>query len=122
MTTEPGSSRSAGDRWGRYAVTLVIERAAFLSEEPASGPCISEAVPRWRRYDKAAFTYDTSAQVATLSLEIPTARSPKAAGLEARDAIDRFVSVCVKNPGEYEVRALSVEFVDQADPGSRRRS
>ena len=58
--------------------------------------------------------------MATLSLEIPTARSPKAAILEARDAIDRFVSVCVKGPSEYEIRALSVEFVEQADPGSRR--
>jgi len=92
---------------------VLIEPATFLRDDPESGKCIADQVPRWKRYDNASFAYDAEAPVATLSLEIPLARSAKAALNEARDAVYRFILVCVGFRDDYEVRGLSVKLLTE---------
>ena len=111
-------TRYPGDRWGRYAVVLLAEKLSFLRDEPESGTCIASAAPKWQRYDKAMFVYDADAVIGTLSLEMPLARSARAAVDEARDALYKFISVCVRDPGDYEVKPLSVTFVGEESDGS----
>jgi hypothetical protein len=117
VTYEIDWRRYPGDRWGRYAVVLLIERLAFLRDEPGSGACIAEQAPKWQRYDNTKFVYDEKALVATLSLEIPLARSPKAAVGEAGDALYKFFIACGRNSWEYEVKPLSVTFLGEESDG-----
>jgi hypothetical protein len=49
------------------------------------------------------------------SLEIPLARSAKAALNEASDAVYRFILVCVGFRDDYEVRGLSVKLLTESD-------
>ena len=121
-TYEIDWTRHPGDRWGRYAVVLLALNLSFLRDDPESGACIASEAPSWKRYDNAKFVYDSDALIGTLSLEIPVARSARAAVDEARDAIDKFISVCVRDPGDYELKALSVTFlVDGEDSRSDPR-
>jgi hypothetical protein len=100
-----------GDRWGRYAVMLLIEDADFLMDDPESGGCIANELPKWQRYDNARFEFKTEDRCATMSLEIPVARSVKAAVGEANDALYRVVIACVREPGPYKVKTLSVTLL-----------
>jgi hypothetical protein len=102
-----------GDRWGRYAVVLLAEKLLFLRDDPESGACIASAASKWQRYDKAEFVCDSKALIGTLSLEIPLARSAEAAVGEARDALYKFFIVCVRDPGDYEIKPLSVTFLGE---------
>lgn len=68
-------------------------------------------IAKWKRFEKATFTWDSSAAVATFAVEIPTARSSAAAIGEARNAIANILYAAVKEPGDYAIKALKVEWL-----------
>jgi hypothetical protein len=104
--------RYPGDRWGRYAVILLIEAQALSDHGAAT--YIADEIVKWRRFDKANFTWDSAATVATFSVEVPVARSSAAAIGEARDAMENMLYAAVKEPGEYEIKALKVEWLSES--------
>jgi hypothetical protein len=72
---------------------------------------IADEIAKWKRFDKATFTWDSSTGVATFSVEIPFARSSAAAIGEARNAIANMLSAVVKEPGDSAIKALKVEWL-----------
>lgn len=54
---------------------MLIWPETFLRDDAEAGNSIADQVPRWKRYENASFAYDAEALVATLSREIPLARS-----------------------------------------------
>jgi hypothetical protein len=101
-----------GDRWGRYSVVLLIEAPALADEE--AGPYIAAEIVKWQRFEKASFVWDSKEKVATFSAVVPLARSASAAIGEARDAMENMLYAAVREPGDFEIKALQVELVAEA--------
>ena len=101
-----------GDRWGRYSVVLLIEAQALADEE--AGPYIAAEIVKWQRFEKASFVWDSKEKFATFSAVVPLARSASAAVGEARDAMENMLYAAVREPRDYEIRALKVELLSEA--------
>jgi hypothetical protein len=106
-------ARDPGDRWGRYSVTLLVEAPALAEEAAASW--IAAEIVKWRRFEKASFIWDSTQRIATFSAVVPLARSPKAALLEARDAMVNMIFAVVEEPkDDFTITGLKVELISEA--------
>jgi len=99
------------ERWGRYLVVLVVEGGSWLRDDPEAAPYIAKELKNWRRFDSASFAWDSSSAV--MSVEVPVARSAGAAEGEARDTLNNLIWAAVKEPGEYAIRPLRVEWLSE---------
>ena len=102
------SEFSDQERWGWYAVTLLLE-ASWIGDDPEAAPYISDDVTKWRRLRKAAFGWSRTDGVGMFSVEV-MARSAAAADGEARDALVNLSWAAVQDPGELPITTLKVDW------------
>jgi len=106
------SEFSDQERWGWYAVALLLE-ASWIRDDPEAAPRISDHVTKLRRFRKAAFGWNQTDGVGMLSVEV-MARSAAAADGEARDALVNLSWAEVKDPGDLPITTLKVEWLSES--------
>ena len=116
------SEHSTRERWGWYAVTLQLESRA-IGDDPKAAPYIDAELRKWQRFRLASFGWDQSQDVGLFSVQV-VARSAAGADGEARDALENFIWITVKEPGAYEISTVRLEWLSDPDdpPGSAREA
>jgi hypothetical protein len=113
---QPQPRHSTRERWGWYAVTLLLE-AAWIRRNPEAAAFLGSELPKWERFRTASFAWTEADAVATFSVEL-VARSADSADGGARDALESLMWAAVKDPGAYELKSIRVEWLSEPPPGT----